>query len=113
MEFTFTDSEDQRYQRLLELIKEIPKDASVAATEKVGPHVSSRRVLYTMRNGPHGAEWIVASSRELKLSKTKVSLRAVLDKNQYGVVKRSGDFALFKRGYNTDANAKLIKDWGL
>jgi uncharacterized membrane protein len=113
VEFNYTEAEDQRFHRLLELIKDIPKDATVAATEKVGPHVSSRRILHTMRTGPHGAEWIVASSRELKLSKTKVSLRAVLDKNQYGVVKRSGDFALFKRGYNTDANAKLIKDWGL
>jgi uncharacterized membrane protein len=113
VEFTYTQVEADRYERLLELIKDIPKDATVAATEKVGPHLSSRRILHTMRTGPHGAEWIVASSRELKLSKTKVSLRAVLDQNQYGVVKRSGDFAVFKRGYPTDGNAKLIKDWGL
>jgi uncharacterized membrane protein len=113
VEFTYSQAEADRYQRLLDLIKDIPKDATVAATEKVGPHLSSRRILHTMRTGPHGAEWIVASSRELKLSKTKVSLRAVLVKNQYGVVKRSGDFALFKRGYSTDGNAKLMKDWGL
>jgi uncharacterized membrane protein len=113
VEFTYTEAEDQRYARLIELIKDIPKDATVAATEKVGPHLSSRRILHTMRTGPHGSEWIVASSKELKLSKTKPSLRAVLDKNQYGVVKRSGDFAVFKRGYKTDDNAKLIRDWGL
>jgi uncharacterized membrane protein len=113
VEFTYSETEDKRYHQLLELIKDIPKDATVAATEKVGPHLSSRRVMHTMRTGPHGAEWIVASSRELKLSKTKVSLRAVLEKNQYGVVKRSGDFAVFKKGAPTDGNAKLMKDWGL
>jgi uncharacterized membrane protein len=113
VEFTYTQAEADRYDRLMELIKDIPKDATVAATEKVGPHLSSRRILHTMRTGPHGAEWIVASSRELKLSKTKVSLRAVLDQNQYGVVKRSGDFAVFKRGAPVDGNAKLIRDWGL
>jgi uncharacterized membrane protein len=113
VEFTFTEAENQRYERLMELIKDIPKDATVAATEKVGPHLSSRRVLHTMRTGPRGTEWIVASSRELKLSKTKVSLKAVLEKNEYGVVRRSGDFALFKRGYSTEGNAKLMKDWGL
>ena len=113
VEFTYTEAEDQRYRRLMELIKDIPKDANVAATEKVGPHLSSRRILHTMRTGPHGSTWIVASSKELKLSKTKVSLRAVLDRNEYGVVKRSGDFAVFKRGYATDGNAKLIRDWGL
>lgn len=113
VEFSYTQAEADRYQRLVELIKDIPKDATVAATEKVGPHLSSRRILHTMRTGPHGAEWIVASSRELKLSKTKPSLRAVLDKKQYGVVKRSGDFAIFKRGYSTDGNEKLMRDWGL
>jgi uncharacterized membrane protein len=113
VEFTYSETEDKRYHQLIELIKDIPKDATVAATEKVGPHLSSRRVMHTMRTGPHGAEWIVASSRELKLSKTKVSLRAVLDKNEYGVIKRSGDFAVFKKGAPTDGNAKLIRDWGL
>jgi uncharacterized membrane protein len=113
VEFTFTEAENQRYERLMELIKDIPKDATVAATEKVGPHLSSRRILHTMRTGPRGTEWIVASSKELKLSKTKVSLKSVLDKNEYGVVRRSGDFAIFKRGYKTDGNAKLMKDWGL
>jgi len=113
VEFFYTEAEDERYKRLIELIKEIPKDATVAATEKVGPHLSSRRILHTMRTGPHGAQWIVASSKELKLSKTKQSLRSVLDRNEYGVVKRSGDFAIFKKGYATDGNAKLIREWGL
>jgi len=113
VEFFYTEAEDQRYQRLIELIKDIPKNATVAATEKVGPHLSSRRILHTMRTGPHGAEWIVASSKELRLSKTKQSLRGVLDRNEYGVVKRSGDFAIFKKGYATDGNAKLIREWGL
>jgi uncharacterized membrane protein len=113
VEFTYSQAEAERYQRLMALIKDIPKDATVAATEKVGPHLSSRRILHTMRTGPHGATWIVASSRELKLSKTKPSLRAVLDRNEYGVIKRSGDLALFKKGAPTDGNAKLIRDWGL
>lgn len=113
VEFTYSESEDARYRRLMELVKDIPKDATVAATEKVGPHLSSRRILHTLRTGPHGATWMVASSKELKLSKTKPSLRAVLDRGEYGVVKRSGDFALFKKGAPTDSNAKLIKDWGL
>ncbi len=113
IEFNVSENEKQRYQRLLDLIQVIPKDASVAATEKVGPHLSSRRVLHTMRSGPRGTDWIVASSRELKLSKTKPSLKAVLESGEYGVVRRSGDFALFKRGYKTDDNAKLMSDWGL
>ncbi len=113
VEFSYTEAEAARYERLMDLIKDIPKEDTVAATEKVGPHLSSRRILHTMRTGPRGTTWIVASSKELKLSKTKASLRAVLEKQEYGVVRRSGDFALFKRGYSTEGNAKLMKDWGL
>jgi uncharacterized membrane protein len=113
IEFTVSETEKQRYERLMDLIKPIGPDDTVACTEKIGPHLSSRRILHTMRTGPRGTTWIVASSRELKLSKTKPSLRAVLDKGEYGVVRRSGDFALLKRGYSTEANAKLMKDWGL
>jgi uncharacterized membrane protein len=113
IEFTVSATEKQRYERLMDLIKPIGPDDTVAATEKIGPHLSSRRVLHTMRTGPRGTTWIVASSRELKLSKTKPSLKAVLEKGEYGVVRRSGDFALFKRGHSTEGNAKLMKDWGL
>jgi hypothetical protein len=91
----------------------IPPGAPVAATEKVGPHVSSRRLMYTMRNGPQTAEWIVASSRELKLSKTRPMLKEALESGTFGVVRRSGDFALLKRGHATGENAKLILDWEL
>jgi uncharacterized membrane protein len=113
IEFTVSQTEKQRYERLMDLIKPIGPDDTVAATEKIGPHLSSRRVLHTMRTGPRGTTWIVASSRELKLSKTKPSLKAVLEKGEYGVVRRSGDFALFKRGHSTEGNAKLMKDWVL
>ncbi|HKY36732.1 MAG TPA: DUF2079 domain-containing protein [Polyangiaceae bacterium] len=113
IEFTVSQAEKQRYERLKDLIKPIGPDDTVAATEKIGPHLSSRRILHTMRTGPRGTTWIVASSRELKLSKTKASLKAVLDKGEYGLVRRSGDFALLKRGHSTEANAKLMKDWGL
>lgn len=113
IEFTFTEAEYDRYQQLLELTKDIPKDASVAATEKCGPHLSSRLDMFTMRNGPQTADWIVGSSRELKLSKTRPTLREALESGRYGVVKRIGDFALMKKGYATDGNQALIDDWEL
>ncbi|HEV8550827.1 MAG TPA: DUF2079 domain-containing protein [Polyangiaceae bacterium] len=113
IEFTFTEAEYDRYQELLELTSVIPKDASVAATEKCGPHLSSRLNMFTMRNGPQTADWIVGSSRELKLSKTRPTLKDALESGRYGVVNRIGDFALMKKGYATDGNQALIDDWEL
>jgi hypothetical protein len=113
VEFDFTDAERQRYANLLEVIALIPPDATVAATEYVGPHVSSRPVLYSARYGPHNAEWYLASSKELSLKRTKPKLKHELERGRYGVFKRVGDFALMKRGYDTSGNEQLLRDWGL
>lgn len=113
IEFSFTEDEWDRYQELLEITSIIPKDASVAATEKCGPHLSSRLDMFTMRQGPQTADWIVASSRELKLSKTRPTLREALVSGTFGVVKRLDDFAVMKRGYSTADNQSLIDDWEL
>jgi uncharacterized membrane protein len=113
VDFGVSEAEEQRYRDLQSLIAMIPKDAAVAATEKLGPHVSSRVEMYTMRHGPQKAEWVLASSRELKLSRTKPKLLEALRSGDYGVVKRIGDLALIKRGHDTAENERLIRDWRL
>ena len=113
IEFSYTEAEAARYGRLMELVKDLPRDAKIAATEKVGPHISSRLTLYAMRNGPQDALFIVASSRELKLSKTRPHLKEALESGRYGVVRRVGDFALMKLGAPPKDNQKLITDWGI
>jgi uncharacterized membrane protein len=113
IDFNYEPREAERYARLQSLLELIPKDASVAATETVGPHVSSRVKMFTMRHGPQGAEYVLASSKELKLSKTKPTLKAALENGQYGVVKRASEFALLKRGADTSQNQQLVLDWQL
>jgi uncharacterized membrane protein len=113
IEFTHSDEERARFAQFQELVKDLPKDAPIAATEKVGPHLSSRVNFFSMRQGPQTAEYIVGSARELKLSKTRPTLKEALESGQFGVMKRVGDFALMKRGYSTEGNAQLIEDWAL
>jgi len=113
IDFGFEPREAERYARLQSLVELIPKDASVAATETVGPHVSSRVKMFTMRHGPMGAEYVLASSKELKLSRTKPTLKAALESGQYGVLKRVAEFALLKKGANTSQNQQLVLDWQL
>jgi uncharacterized membrane protein len=113
IEFGYSDVERARYDRLMELVRPLPRDVPIAATEKIGPHISSRVTLYAMRNGPQTAEYIVASSRELKLSKTKPHLKEALESKRYGVIRRVGDFALMKRGADPKDNDELLSDWGL
>jgi uncharacterized membrane protein len=113
VEFDVSPQEIERHDRLMALIAKIPRDASVAATEKLGPQVSSRVGMYTMRHGPQDADYALASSRELKLSRTKAKLLEALRGGKYGVMERSGDLALLKRGFDTSENEKLIREWRL
>jgi len=113
IDFEHTEAEKERYRNLQKLIAMIPKDAAVAATEKLGPHVSSRVEMYTMRHGPQKADWALASSRELKLSRTKPKLYEALKSGEFGVVERIEDLALLKRGHDTSQNQRLIRDWRL
>ena len=113
IDFNFEPREAERYARLQTLVELIPDDASVAATETVGPHVSSRVKMFTMRHGPMGAQYVLASSKELKLSRTKPTLKAALESGQYGVVKRVAEFALLKKGVDISQNQQLVLDWQL
>jgi uncharacterized membrane protein len=113
IDFGWDAKEADRYERLRSLADLIPKEASVAATETVGPHVSSRVKMFTMRHGPNNADYVLASSKELKLSHTRPTLKAAVESGQYGVIKRNGEFALFKRGADTSQNKQLVSDWQL
>jgi uncharacterized membrane protein len=113
IEFSYTEAEHERYLQFMELVKDLPPDAPIAATEKVGPHLSSRVTFFSMRNGPQTAEYIVGSARELKTSKTRPTLKEALESGRYGVLKRIGDFALMKKGHSTEGNAQLMQDWAL
>jgi uncharacterized membrane protein len=113
IDFEYTPAEAERYRRLQTLVEMIPKDASVAATETVGPHVSSRVQMFTMRHGPQNADFVLASNKELKLSKTRPTLKAAIDSGQYGVLRRSGEFLLLKKGADTSQNKQLVLDWQL
>ncbi len=111
IEFEISDGEKQRYRDLMEIIKVIPKDATVSATENVGPHVSSRRTIYAMRDGPMDADYVLASSKELGLSKTRPKLKKAVEDGSYGVLVRRADFAVLKKGHPTDGNAALLAEW--
>jgi uncharacterized membrane protein len=113
IDFSWTPAEADRYARLQSLVELIPSEASVAATETVGPHVSSRVKMFTMRHGPQDANFVLASNKELKLSHTRSTLKAAIESGQYGVVQRSGEFVLLRRGADTSQNQQLLSDWQL
>jgi uncharacterized membrane protein len=111
IEFTYSDAERQRHEAVLALRKLVPPDASVVATENVGPHFSSRLKFYALRRGTYHADYLVAERDKLDLADTRTHFRRAIKSGEYGLVAVRGRIALFKRGYSTAKNAQLIAEW--
>ncbi|MBK7579900.1 MAG: DUF2079 domain-containing protein [Myxococcales bacterium] len=113
IDFTFSAEERQRYADLKRVIGDVPPQASVVASENVGPHVSSRTHMYAMRRGLYDAEYIAIARTELDFEQTRKLLTEAAKSGAYGVVQRAGDFALLKKGADASGNAALIQEWKL
>lgn len=111
--FSFSKSEGETLADVRALVASIPPDASVASTERVGAHLSSRVGFYTLRRGSHGVDYIVARKSGLRLDRTKETVFKALDSGAYGVEGRFGEFIVFKKGAETKGNEAVIKEWKL
>ena len=111
--FSMTDEERQTYAELKDILSSIPPDASVAASERIGPHASSRRRFFSLRRDSYHADYLIARQKELRLDRTKPVLARALQSGEYGVLRRVGPFVLMKRGHATTGNAAVISDWNL
>lgn len=113
IKFGWTAEDEKQFQEVKALIASIPKDASVATTERIGAHLSSRVKFYTLRRGTHGATYLVARRSGLRLGKTKAAITDALTSGEYGVAGRYGEFIVFKQGADTKENESVLDEWKL
>lgn len=111
--FSYTEKERQTMADVRRLVASIPVSASVASTERIGAHLSSRVGFYTLRRGSHGVDYIVANKSGLRLDRTKETVKKALESEEYGLVGRFGEFAVFKKGADTKGNEAIISEWNL
>jgi uncharacterized membrane protein len=104
--FERTDADRAKYADLMELVRLIPKHASVAATETEAPHVSNREDCFTMRFGHDNADFLLLSIAEAKGGTTRKHFKQAVDSGEYGFVRQSGAFMLWQRGAPKDENSK-------
>ena len=88
-------SDRLQHANLYALIDEIPPDASVAASEMLVAHVSSRKHAYTLLHGHYDADYILA--RFPPAATDQEHLIAALRTGAYGLVDEKGVFVLFRR----------------
>lgn len=102
----------ERYEGLMSLIKMIPQSASVAATEAVNPHISARLDAYAFRYDFGPVDYMLFSSREIAGDSRNVLIEQ-LTKVPYRLVKKVGEFYLFRRGSGNGATDAALRELGL
>ncbi len=110
--FEMTPEARKQYQELMDLVGLIPREASVAATEALNPHISTRLDAYTMRYDFGPVDYLLIARREVSGEPRNV-LSAQLKRVPYRLVRRAGDFFLFKKGRPNAATEAALRELGL
>jgi uncharacterized membrane protein len=110
IDFTWSSEEGARLARLRSLAATIPQEASVAASEPEGAHLSGRRDLFALKEGVRGADCIFFSFRSLFFGDSRANLTRALQSGEYGLVGREGEFVLLRRGAPAEQNAALAEE---
>lgn len=95
------------YAFIKEMVAKIPKDASVAASNRLGPHISNRREAYFYGQKP--AEYIFLDERELKPDRKNAVKKALAEK-RFVELGRRGSFVLYQDVTRKKQTAKKDED---
>ncbi len=102
IEFKMTPAEQKRYQTLKRLAASIPREASVAASENVVPHVASRANAFTLKDGAAAdADYVLLHGPAVAQDASKTALNIMFARDEYGLIAQGDDLYLFKRGVST------------
>jgi uncharacterized membrane protein len=111
--FEYNDAARARYDDLRRVVAKIPREASVASTEYMNPHVSTRLQSYVFRYDVGSVDYIFLSDYEVTGDLRK-TLSEKFRKEPYGLVaKGEREFFLFKRGYESPDTAAAYAHLGI
>jgi hypothetical protein len=111
--FEMSDTARKRYEDLRRVVSQIPPDASVASTEYMNPHVSTRTQAYVFRYDVGPVDYIFLSDSELS-GDLRRALTDKFRKYGYGLAaKGEKEFYLFKRGLVSPGTAAAYQHLGI
>jgi uncharacterized membrane protein len=111
--FEMSDTARKRYEDLRRVLSHIPPEASVASTEYMSPHVSTRLQAYVFRYDVGPVDYILLSENELS-SDLRRALTDKFRKYDYGLAaKGEKEFYLFKRGLVSSETAAAYQRLGI
>ena len=105
-----TDADRARHADLYSLIQLIPQDATVAASETIVAHISSRKNAYSLRIGFNDADYLLV--RLPSGGEDRGHVIDALKSGLYGMQAQKGEFVLFRRGLKEDTAAPFLRQLG-
>src|SRR5690606_27920867 len=108
---TMTEAEREEYRGLVELRNMIPKDAVVAATPHMYPHISHWINAYDLEIAHGKAEYFLVSPRSIR--KAYRTLTPLLQKTPYDLVAKKGTIYLFRKGESSPEGQRAWAELGL
>lgn len=109
VEFSLTPAEQARFDSLKRIAAMIPEEASVAATDRVVPHVAARLDAYTLNNVAFAADYLVLEGEAARGGYPNQHLRKLLETEKYGLVVQENDIYLFRRGHDSPETKGALK----
>ncbi len=105
-----TDADLRNRADVAALLRQIPVDGRVVASERLVPQVSSRSEAYTLRYGTFDADWLLF---QMPIGGDERSrARSLLSDGSFGIVDDRGGMVLAERGHVTSQNAAVIARMG-
>jgi len=110
--FAWTAEDSKNLADLRKLIAMVPPNASIAASEREAPHVSSRRYCFTLRYGYQGADYILTRVSDARWGGVHSAMTDVIQAG-YGHVATAGQFQLWREGLESDTSAEAARAMSL
>ncbi|HEY6561567.1 MAG TPA: DUF2079 domain-containing protein [Polyangiaceae bacterium] len=111
--FKITDAEKTRYAQLREIIRTIPPEASVAATDSESAHITNRLSAYSLNLDVGQPEYILIRRGSVSSGDPRANLEKALRFNQYALVRKNETFVLLRRGPTTPETKQVLNELGV
>jgi uncharacterized membrane protein len=111
IEFEMSAPERQRYQTVKRMNARIPREASVAASENLVPHVAARKNVFTLKDGvPADADYVFLHGASVQGDASRSALTTMFSRDEYGLLDSGDDLYLFKRGHESPETKRALSN---
>jgi uncharacterized membrane protein len=102
IQFQISEQEKKRYASLKKLDAMVPRNASLAASENLVPHVGARTDVFTLKDGVAvDVDYIILWGAGVSQDNSRSALSTMFGRQDYGLLKAENDIYLFKRGHSS------------